>query len=337
MKKIAVLAVLISIASKAAFSAPVPIKKIAILDVINETALEPSDVLVMGEVISTAFKTLPLEAYSVGKIDNFTIDAPCDDTCRVRKASESGVDLAVLPTLSTFGDGYILFLKLFDCHTGQLVQSETATGSDAATELLPRVKSAAETLISELSKDADDLPPPRTPKRSYPVVIGHSDRGRMVITSEPPGAAVYVGHRHHPNYIGRTPISKYFPQHHYRVRVVKKGYGSVTRDVAMASGKTLRLRFHLYRSKKLMGVGHAVFWPGLIGTGIGTGLLAAGKTKSGAIVTGIFGSLVATGTTLFIVGAVRLKKEKAERIRKRHRVTFDADRESGELTYTFSF
>ena len=160
------------------------------------------------------------------------------------------------------------------------------------------------------------------PAAADPVVISDpvapseatSNEGHVLITSDPPGASVTVGKRADRQFLGTTPLFAPLAPREHRIVLRKEGHSTERRDLRLSPGGTRNLHVDLYRSKRLIHIGFAIFWPGVVTTVPAGALRVTEQTPASNALFAVSGTLIAVGTTLLITGTIRRhKEEKAKR------------------------
>jgi hypothetical protein len=283
-------------------------KSIAIIDVENQAGLEASDIGILEKIVTEEIRTAPKDFYTVDTVYLGVMESGCDDACIVKSAKSSGADFAVHISVSTFGHGYMVLVRLFDTQSGQLLASETASSDESLAALAGPLETAAKKVRRSLPDG--DL------QRAHAGKSGKK-AGRfsslLIVTSNPSGAKVYLGGGSGTRYVGKTPFKKELPPRRYRVKVYKKDYNREKRDASLYAGETKEVHFELYRSRRLMTAGHGFLWPGLILTAMSVAFFTTDLDPGGIPTAAVGGTFIAAGATLLITGGVRLKKEKAAR------------------------
>jgi hypothetical protein len=327
--------------SWAASAAP---KGIAVLTVDNQSDLSEGDVSAVHDRVTAAFKLLPSDQYVVGKLTSAAVSGtetePCNEACLVGKAGKSGAGFAIHIVAASLPDRIMVSMNLFNAQSGQLIASETASSSTGLINLVSQVDFAAKKLSDALPKKSfapETRPsvPPSHWEEQQEDSFRNPNAGRLIVTSTPSGADVFVGGRMDQRRVGTTPYDNELVPHHYRIVVSLKGYSDETRDVALYMGEIKTVRFNLFKSKRWIAVGHGLFWPGVILGSASVILFSNDKTSAGAALAAIGGTLIAVGLPVMVMGYLKLKREKADR--KKHSIALGPMTTGFSLHYTKNF
>ncbi len=292
-------------------------RTITVLAVSDQGDLDRDTLEALTEVLRSAFAAPPKGYITDNRHTSAALrSGDCrEDSCLFENAGIAGIEMGVHVTVSKTEGGYDIALMLFDAVKEERLAGETISVTGTAGDIAPRLESAAAKLAGALPP-ADTRAPKgdaRRASQNQETDKPEPGKGILVVTTDPSGAAVSIGGPLRARNIGKSPLKRTLQQNLYRVAVSKDGYTREKFDVTVLAGETLEVHLDLYKSKKLIYLGHGLFWPGFF-MGIGSALLFINDyNTSGLALAAVGGALVTAGLTLLITGRVRLSREKQQR------------------------
>jgi TolB-like protein len=260
--------------------------------------------------------------------------ATCDAACASARAKEIGARYLITGAVSTFGGQFTVQVEALDRTSGAIAASASTPPTPALVDLMPLVGSAATALrtaltakIAAKSAPASPHPAPQTgagwrPRpASRPADDGATaqfgNTGLLVVTSEPSGADVYLGHSM--VYAGVTPIQKHLPPGGTRVTLHLDGYFDIDKKPArIFTGEATRLNYVLRQRSPLYTAGAALTGSGLAMALFGS-IIAGVKDDdpdvearlhpSGIVLLSLGAAMTLTGVALLIVDGTKHKKK----------------------------
>jgi hypothetical protein len=144
-----------------------------------------------------------------------------DSECAVEIGQLINADVTVIGTVSKFGDTFTIDARIISVRGGEALESASYTHTGKIDEL---VKTGIESVAHEL------LGIPYEPGLESGDVKESEFGGTLNITSDPPGAKVYIGG----NYFKRTPLFlKDFPSGNHDVIITMEGYDDYSTTVKL--------------------------------------------------------------------------------------------------------
>ncbi len=260
----------------------------------NKGSLGQTEIDFLDELIHSVFAELPRDRFEIVSPPS-TEQPECDDECQVSLAKEQDASWLVIGTISPFGDGYAMVLKLYKVDTGQL-HGSASTGPKATLEdILIATKTAAFDVRDRLlpmsrptvsasteSASTNEVYSEPTPQSD---TQGESVISTILIETDPPGATIYISRDEDERgeSVGRSPLKKKLLPLTYWVTAEATGYETAKKKILVDPANTGTFRFSLvriYPRNPYKVAGHGLFWPGLALSAFGA--FSAAKAKKTA-------------------------------------------------------
>ena len=196
-------------------------KYLAVLE-LEATGISTSDAKVLTQTLTSNIIDLGdyivVERANIDKIlkeQKFQSSGCTDSECAVEIGQLLNADLTIIGTAGKVGSTYTIQARIINVETGEALQSAKFTHKGEIDELLSiGIESIAHELLG--------LP---YQKKIKPTATSSGYGGTLTITSDPPGAEVYIGG----NYFDTTPlILEDFPIGDYEVEIKLDGYEDLT-------------------------------------------------------------------------------------------------------------